>query len=183
MRRALLAAVVAVGLLIVFVGGSVFYLLWSACLGGERAALKEFPHYGNPQSNPYPGEASCNVRYTAEASRKEVLGYYDERLRQNGWEVLGFHTPYLPEGMKETEATGKRLSDLWGLPQSAGGTLVAHRDGYNYWVEYLPPSKEDPHVPEDKALVTASVVEGGRPGIFRNQEHIGAASMLGGRKP
>jgi hypothetical protein len=39
MRRALKAAVAGVGLLVLFVGGSVFYLSWSACLGGERAAL------------------------------------------------------------------------------------------------------------------------------------------------
>jgi hypothetical protein len=37
MRKALLAAAVGVGLLVVFVGGSVFYFSWSACLGGERA--------------------------------------------------------------------------------------------------------------------------------------------------
>jgi hypothetical protein len=166
MMRFVLAAVVAVGLLVIFVGGLVFYLSWSACLGGERTALREFAHYGDPRSKPYPSEGSCDVRYTTEASRKEVLGYYDERLRQHGWEVLGFHTPYLPKGMKETEATGKRLSELWELPRSAGGTLVAHRDGYNYWVEYYPPSKEDPDVPDDKALVMASVVEGGRPGGF-----------------
>jgi hypothetical protein len=168
MRQALLAAAVAVGLLVLFVGGSVFYLSWSACLGGERAALKEFPHYADPQSGPSPLQGTCRVRYTTEASRKEVLGYYDERLRKNDWEVLGFHTPYLPKGMKETQATGKRLSDLWELPQSAGGALVAYRDGYRYWVEYLPPSKEDPDVPDDKALVTASVGEGGRPGGFRD---------------
>jgi hypothetical protein len=166
MKRALLAALVGAGLLVVFVGGLVFYLVWSGCIGGERAALKEFAHYCDSQSEPYPGEASCNVRYTTEASRKEVLSYYDERLRRHGWEVLGFHTPYLPKGMKETDATGQRLSELWELPRSAGGALVARRDGYNYWVEYLPPSKEDPHVPDDRALVTASVAVGGRPGGF-----------------
>jgi hypothetical protein len=168
MGRAILAAVAGVGLLVLFVGGWVFYLSWSDCLGGERATLEEFPHYADPESGPRPLQGTCEVRYTTEASRKEVLDYYDERLRKNGWEVLGFHTSYLPKGMKEEEATGKRLSDLWELPQSAGGALVAYRDGYRYWVEYYPPSKEDPDVPDDEALVTASVSEGGRPGGFRN---------------
>ena len=96
MRRVLLAAAVAAGLIVVFVGGLVFYLSWSACLGGERAALEEFPHYADPQSGPSPLQGSCEVRYTTEASRKEVLGYYDERLRQNGWNVLGYMTVYRP---------------------------------------------------------------------------------------
>ena len=73
MRRALLAAVVAVGLLLLFTGGSVFYLSWSACLGGERAALTEFPHYVDPESGPSPLMGACQVRYTTRASREEVL--------------------------------------------------------------------------------------------------------------
>ncbi len=63
------AAVVAVGLLVVFVGGSVFYLSWSDCLGGESAALTEFPHYADPQSGPSPLMGTCEVRYTTQASR------------------------------------------------------------------------------------------------------------------
>ena len=85
-----LAAAVAVGLLVIFVGELLFYLSWSDCLGGERAALNEFPHYADLQSGPRPLQGACEVRYTTEASRKEVLGYYDERLRKNGWRVLGY---------------------------------------------------------------------------------------------
>jgi hypothetical protein len=84
------------------------------------------------------------------------LGYYDDLLRQHGWEVQGYQTMYLPKGMVEREAAGKRLSDLWELPQSAGGTLVARRDGYSYWVSYEAPNKEDPDLPDDKALVRVS---------------------------
>jgi hypothetical protein len=165
MMRFVLAAVVAAGLLIVFVGGLVFYLSWSACLGGERAALKEFPHYADPESGPSPLQGTCQVRYTTEASRKEVLSYYDERLRRNDWNVLGFLTVYRPP--KGMEIPVKRLSDLSEAPESAGGSLTARRGHYNYYVSYEPPSKEDPDLPDNKALVTASVSEGGRPAAFR----------------
>jgi hypothetical protein len=166
MGRALLAAVAGVGLLVLFIGGSVFYLSWSACLGGERAALEEFPHYADPESGPRPLQGTCEVRYTTEASRKEVLGYYDERLRQRGWEVLGFLTAYQPP--KGMELPVKRLSDLSEAPESAGGILAARRSHYNYHISYEPPSKEDPDLPDNKALVMASVSEGGRPGAFRD---------------
>ena len=166
MRQALLAAAVAVGLLVLFVGGSVFYLSWSACLGGERATLKEFPHYAQPQSGPSPLQGSCEVRYTTEASRKEVLGYYDERLRQNGWRVLGY-AAYHPF-KRGIGGEYERLSDALEAPESAVANLAARRDGFNYWGSYEPPSKKDPDLPDTKAFVTASVSEGGRPGDFRD---------------
>jgi hypothetical protein len=166
MRRALLAAVVAVGLLVVFVGGSVFYLSWSACLGGERAALEEFPHYADPESGPSPLMGTCEVRYTTQASRMEVLSYYDEKLRKNGWDVLGFQAyhPY----KRGIGGEYDRLSDALKTPKAAAVSLAARRDGYNYWVSYEPPSKRDPDLPDDKALLISSVSEGGRPGAFRD---------------
>ena len=96
MGKALLAAAVALGLLVVFVAGIVFYLSWSACLGGESDALTGFPHYAEPKSGPSPLMGACEVRYTTKASRKEVLGYYDEHLREDGWNVLGYMTVYRP---------------------------------------------------------------------------------------
>jgi hypothetical protein len=54
------------------------------------------------------------------------------------------------------DVSGTRLSDLWRLPESAGGILVARRDGYGYWVSYEPPNKEDPDLPDDEALVMVS---------------------------
>jgi hypothetical protein len=168
MRQALLAAAIAAGLLIVFVGGTVFYLSWSACLGGERAALKEFPHYANPESGPRPLQGTCEVRYTTEATRKEVLGYYDKRLLKNGWRVLGYeaHHPY----KRGIGGEYDRLSDALKTPKSAAAGLAARRDGYNYWVSYEPPSRKDPDIPDEEALVMAYVVEGGRPGAFRDEE-------------
>jgi hypothetical protein len=150
----------------------VFYLSWSACLGGERTTLHEFPHYADPESGPSPLMGSCQVRFTTKASRQEVLGYYDERF----WEVLGYeaHHPRKREVGGEYET----LSDALKTPKSTGADLVARRDGYNYWVSYESPSKEDPDLPDDKALVIASMVEGGRPGAFRDQEGV-AGSIYG----
>ena len=166
MGRALLAAAAGVGLLVLFVGASVFYLSWSACLGGERAILEEFPHYADPQSGPRPLQGTCEVRYTTEASRKDVLGYYDERLHQNGWRVLGYeaHHPF----KRGIGGEYDRLSDALKTPESAAASLAARREGYNYWVSYEPPSDVNPDLPDNKALVMVFVVEGGRPGAFRD---------------
>lgn len=166
MKRALLAAVVAAGLLAVFVGGSVFYLSWSACFGGERAALTEFSHYADPDSGPAPSMGACQVRYTTRASREEVLGHYDERLRNSGWDVLGYQAyhPY----KRGIGGEYDQLSEALKTPGAAVASLAARKDGYNYWVTYEPPSKKDPDLPDDKALVTSSVIEGGRPGAFRD---------------
>ena len=167
MGKALLAAAVALSLLFAFVVGMVFYLSWSACLGGESDALTGFPHYAEPESGPSPLMGTCQVRYTTKASRKEVLGYYDEHLRKGGWNVLGYMTVYRPP--KGTEWPVKKLSTLSKTPESAGGSLTARRGNYNYSVSYEPPSKEDPDLPDDKALVISSVIEkGGKPGAFRD---------------
>ena len=146
-------AVLAVGLLF---GGSYVLSALSDCSGNERAIVGHYPHYDNRHIATYPWTFSCSVRYTTTATRKEALGYYADMLRQNGWEVMGYQTMYVPKGMREDQARGKRPSDLWGLPRSAGGTLVASRNGYSYWVSYEPPNREDPDIPNDKALVTVS---------------------------
>ena len=167
MGKALLAAGVALGLLAALVVGTVFYLSWSACLGGESDALTGFPHYAEPESGPSPLLEACEVRYTTGASRKEVLGYYDEHLREDGWNVLGYMTVDRPP--KGMEMPAKKLSTLSEAPESAGGILTARRGNYNYSVSYEPPNKEDPDLPDDKALVMASVIEkGGVPGAFRD---------------
>jgi hypothetical protein len=106
-------------------GGSYVLSSMSDCSGKERAILKQYPHYGNRQIATYPWTFSCSVRYTTKATRKEVLGYYDDVLAQNGWEVLGFQA-YLPnQGLREGPARGERLSDLWGLPRSAEALRTA----------------------------------------------------------
>jgi hypothetical protein len=161
-RRRSLVAVTTVGLAGLLALGALIsigsYVLsgLSDCSGKERAIVEEYPHYGERRIATYPWTFSCSVSYTTEASRKEVLGYYEDLLRRHGWEVMGFNTPHLPKGMEEREAAGKRLSDLWELPESAGGALVARRDGYSYWVSYEAPNKEDPDLPDDKALVRVS---------------------------
>jgi hypothetical protein len=94
-RRKSLVAVTTVGLagllalaVLIFVGSYVLSGL-SDCSGNERAIVEEYPHYGDRRIATYPWTFSCSVRYTTEGSRKEVLGYYDDLLRQHGWEVLG----------------------------------------------------------------------------------------------
>jgi len=159
-RKALLAAAVALGLLVLFVVGTVFYLSWSACLGGESDALTGFPHYADPESGPSPLMGTCQVRYTTQASRKEVLGYYDKHLRHNHWDVLGYMTVSRPP--KGTDLPLKQLSKLLETPESAGGFITARRGNYEYRVAYEPPNKEDPDLPDDKALVHAQVMEKGR---------------------
>jgi hypothetical protein len=167
MRKALLAAVAALGLLLVFVVGTVFYMSWSACLGGEKVALTGFPHYADPESGPSPLMGACEVRYTTQASRKEVLGYYEEHLRKNDWHVLGYMT--VGRSPKGTEWPVKKLSRLSEARESAGGSLTARRGNYNYHVSYESPSKKDPDLPDSRALVMAYVIEkGGKPGAFRD---------------
>lgn len=164
--RFVIAAAVAVGLVVLFVGGSVFYPSWSACLGGEGAVLDEFAHHGGTRGDPYPSQGSCVVRYGTGAGRSEVLGHYDQQLRKNGWEVLGFQAyhPY----RREVGGEYDRLSDALKTPESAVAGLAARRNGYNYWVSYEPPNERDPDLPDDRALVMASVIEGGEPGAFRD---------------
>jgi hypothetical protein len=145
--------VALVGLLF---GGSYVFSSMSDCSGKERAILERYSHYGNRQIATYPWTFSCSVRYTARASRKEVLIYYDNILGRHGWEIVGFQTMYVPKGMRDSQAKGKRLSDLWELPRAAGGALAASRGGYSYWVYYEPPNREDPDLPNDKATVMVS---------------------------
>ena len=146
-------AILAVGLLF---GGSYVLSSLSACSGKKRAIVERYPHYANRRIATYPWTFSCSVRFTTKASRKEVLVYYDDLLDRHGWEIVGYQTMYVPKGMSEGQARGTRLSDLWELPRSVGGTLAASRDGYSYWVSYEPPNREDPDIPNDKALVMVS---------------------------
>ena len=134
----LILAVGTLALVGLIYGGSYVLSSLSDCSGKERAILEQYPHYGNRQIATYPWTFNCSVRYTTTATSKEVLVYYDDVLAQNGWEVLGFQTMYVPRGMRETQARGRRLSELWELPRPAGGTLVASRNGYSYWVSYEP---------------------------------------------
>jgi hypothetical protein len=83
-----------------------------------------------------------------------VLGYYDEMLHRNGWEVLGFQS-----ATGRRYVAGERLKDLWDLPASAGGVLVARQDGYSYWVRYASPHSGDPDLPDDRVLVIVSANE------------------------
>lgn len=144
------AVFVLLGAVSVYAGSYALSAL-NDCSGTERAIVERHPHYGDRHIATYPWTVSCSVRYATKADRREVLGYYDEMLRRNGWEVMGFQT-----ATGRRYVAGKRLSKLWDLPASAGGILVARRDGYSYWVSYEPPNRENPDLPDDRALVIVS---------------------------
>ncbi len=90
---------VAAGLLALLVFGVV--VAWGVirertglgCSSSEQTVMEEFPHYDNQRFEPFDGEVSCIVRYATNARRPEVLGYYEERWRQNGWEQSGSTPP------------------------------------------------------------------------------------------
>jgi hypothetical protein len=115
--------------------------LVGGCSAEERAVYEEFSHYGDRQLEPYSGEVSCNARYPTRASRDEILGYYDEQLRVNGWEVGGYWAADPPKGI---EVFGEQLSDLSEAPELVGGGLGARGDDYRYAVTYSPPGAGDP---------------------------------------
>ena len=136
------------------------------CSIGEQAVLEEFPHYGNQPVRTYSAEVSCNARYTLQATRSEVLGYYDERLRENGWEAGGYWAANPPQGI---EIFGEQLSDLEAAPEErVRAGLSALRGDYSYDVEYYPPgspaASAEAGASEDEALVVVSVTDEPGPG-------------------
>jgi hypothetical protein len=157
------------GLLLVLVvgsiGGLLLYSSLSRCMGGEREALSEFAHYEEPDYGPGPWADGCTVRYTTEASWEEVVGYYDEQLRQHGWEIEMVEVAYYPKETKNPNQrppeviAGDQLSELSDAPSSSEVLLLdviltAERDGLGYELWYEPPWESDPDLPKDKALVT-----------------------------
>ena len=134
-------------------------LLGVGCLSGQRAVLQEFEHYESHWTGPYAAEASCNARYTTQGSREDVLGYYDERLRENGWEVGGYWAANPPQGI---EVFGEQLSDLAQAPEKeVRAGLEARRGDYSYSAEYYPPGSPAATAEAggsgDEAMVVVSV--------------------------
>ncbi len=98
------------------------------------------------------------------------MGVREDRARRYPHKAVGFGLFVCGDAGEEDDCTweGGVESEALETPESAAASLAARRDGFNYWVSYEPPSKKDPDIPDDKALVMASVVEGGRPGAFRD---------------
>lgn len=95
------------------------------------------------------------MRYTTKDSWEEVLGYYDEQLRQHGWnevEASIYHRQRPP-----TVAPGNRLSKLLVDPESTAVTHIARREGHWMEIWYEPPDKSDPALPDHRALVTGEI--------------------------
>ncbi len=136
-------------------------LLGGGCPSGQRAVLHEVDHYEPHWTGPYAAEASCNARYTTQGSREDVLGYYDERLRENGWEVGGYWAANPPQGI---EVFGEQLSDLAQAPEEGVRSgLEARRGDYSYSVEYYPPgspaARAEAGGSEDEAMVVVSATD------------------------
>ncbi len=123
------------------------------CSSGERAAMEEFPHYGDRWIRPYSGEVSCNARYTTDGTREQVLGYYDERLRENGWQVRSVWAADPPRGI---EVFGEQPSDISEAPEWVRSGLGARRGDYSYGVTYHPPG-ESPEESGEEAMVLVEV--------------------------
>ena len=141
-------------------------LLGGGCPSGQRAVLQEFDHYEPHWTGPYAAEASCNARYTTQGSREDVLGYYDKRLRENGWEVGGYWAADPPQGI---EVFGEQLSDLAQAPEEGVRSgLEARRGDYSYSVEYYPPGSPvvgaEAGGSEDEAMVVVAVTDEPRAG-------------------
>ena len=132
------------------------------CSREERAILEEFPHYGDQQQvRTHSAEVSCIASYTLRVTRSEVLSYYDERLRENGWEVSGYWAANPPQGI---EVFGEKLSDLEEAPEEGVRSgLEARRDDYGYAVEYYPPGSPTISAQaggsEDEAMIIVSVTD------------------------
>ncbi len=156
-RGLMIALAIVVGLVVLLIGAwwGIRELTGIGCSSGERTAINEFPHYDDSRAEPYSGEVSCNARYTTDATRDEVLGYYEDRLLENGWEIVGVWAADPPKGI---EFFGERLSDVSEAPEEVRAGLGARRGDYRYGVTYHPPG-EDPEVPGDEALVLVEVTD------------------------
>jgi hypothetical protein len=137
----------------------------SGCTEEEREAFSELAHYQEPENGPKPGGDGCGVSFTTEASWEEVVGHYDEQLRQHGWEIEMVEVAYYPKETKNPNQrppeviAGDQLSELSDAPSSSEVLLLdviltAERDGFGYELWYEPPWESDPDLPKDKALVT-----------------------------
>jgi hypothetical protein len=91
--RFVVAAAVAVGLLVIFVGGLVVFFLvseaYGSCTDEERKVYAEFAQYGGREMEPEGSTVSggCAVFYDTRASQERVAQYYTEQLEEHGWEV------------------------------------------------------------------------------------------------
>lgn len=90
----------------------------TACSEKERAAFKEFPHYGNVKKEPEPfGESGgCAVFYDTADSQERVADYYTKQLKAHGWKAntRSYETTVLLEErdeqktFQEVEITARR---------------------------------------------------------------------------
>lgn len=87
--RAILVPVAGLLLLSGLGAGGVLYPVAGACDEEERAAFGEFPQYEDGRAEPEAdlNLGSCHASYETPDPEDEVVAYFEDRLRENGWEV------------------------------------------------------------------------------------------------
>lgn len=90
----------------------VTYRYFEVCVPESRAALTEFPAFGDTDIDPDPNfigsEGDCGANFFTTAPADRVIGYYSQQLSSNGWTVRavpheelyggGEKDPSAPEG-------------------------------------------------------------------------------------
>ena len=112
------------------------------CSEAEKAVYKEFPQYGGrdiePEANT--GFGTCFASYQTRASKQKVQGYYESRLRENGWRIVRKPSPAglaPPEKTVISEPVPGEPGKTREVPVGDGGELiVAERGNYFYQVSY-----------------------------------------------
>jgi hypothetical protein len=115
--RIVVAAAVALGMLVISVGGLVGFFLvsetYGSCTEEERKVYEEFPHYGNTKKVPQAFvHGGCSVSYDTRASQEQVARYYTERLEARGWEVeqRKFGITFEDDPHAEKQAEGRDIT-------------------------------------------------------------------------
>lgn len=154
-----MALVGCLGILVLGIAGAVG--VWAllglrSCSDEELAVLKGFPHYGERRIEPEFDERSggCEANFVTEASKREVLAYYSETLRERGWEVEVFG-PEEPEQGSSLPSDSARTTEV----DDSFPMLIADKgnpENINYVVQFLS-SVDASGVPPDKNRVYVSV--------------------------
>lgn len=159
-QRGLLALFGCLGVLVLgaVIPVGVWWLLTLRSCGEEEfSVLEGFPHYGDRQIEPEfdEGSGGCEVNFATEASKREVLTYYSETLRERGWEVEVFEPEETEQGSSSPSDSARTTEEDY-FP-----VLIADRgdpDDISYVVQFLP-SVDASGVPTDKNRVYVSVNE------------------------
>lgn len=84
MTAAVLLALLALGALAAWGVTSVL-----GCGPGDREVFAQFPQYEGrePELRSNLEAGTCQARFVTDAPKEDILAYYEQRLREHGWEV------------------------------------------------------------------------------------------------